>query len=403
MAKRARFFLVLGATLVVLGVLSAPWPLRSDSPSFFQRPLRTSGSAALAATGAYFLWRRHALDPANWLRTMIRKRPRALAAILCVGLLAACIALMECAFYCLNALQHHSKTVRGYPIVMDDVVGYKPPPNLAETAQLEVDGQRIYSTPYTTDEYSRRRTPAPTESARRFAMFFGCSFTFGEGVGQNETLPARVAVHRPDLHCYNYGFRGYGPQQTLARTTAGGLRREIAEDRGVAVYTLMDDHVKRAIGSMQVCAWWGQRMPYYHFTNAGTLARDGFFSDGRPLLWGLYSLLGRSQAVKYFRLDVPLKLTEPDYELTAAMLIASRDAFQKEFPDSKFVVVFFPWSRHGRKIQPSLERNGVRCLDYSELLGPAEERSKYIIPFDSHPNAAAYEAVAGRLAADLGP
>ena len=49
-----------------------------------------------------------------------------------------------------------------------------------------------------------------------FVIFTGCSFVFGEGVNDNQTLPYLYGKQNPAVRCYNYGFPGYGTQQMLA-------------------------------------------------------------------------------------------------------------------------------------------------------------------------------------------
>ena len=63
----------------------------------------------------------------------------------------------------------------------------------------------------------------------------------------------------------NYGYSGYGPQAMLAvledeaRSTA--LARELAfatgdvQDCRCAIYTLIDPHVSRAVGSLRTMVW----------------------------------------------------------------------------------------------------------------------------------------------------
>ena len=72
----------------------------------------------------------------------------------------------------------------------DELLGYKPRPNARMASKMKLKGREIYNVTYSTDAYSRRVTPVrAVGQADKFILFFGCSFTFGAGVQNDETLP----------------------------------------------------------------------------------------------------------------------------------------------------------------------------------------------------------------------
>src|SRR5262245_16059324 len=77
--------------------------------------------------------------------------------------------------------------------------------------------QAVYEVEYAVDSFGRRITPvADTTSAKRAVLFFGDSFTYGEGVRGDETLPYYLGRVAPQYRPFNYGFSGYGPFDVLA-------------------------------------------------------------------------------------------------------------------------------------------------------------------------------------------
>ena len=138
----------------------------------------------------------------------------------------------------------------------------------------------VYDVNYTTDEFSRRITPWSSRGpVDKFALFFGCSFMFGQGVMDNETLPYYVGELTSRYRPYNYGGIGYGPQQMLAKFQERTLPREVSERQGVLIYLLIGDHVNRAIGSVQVHNDRGIGMPFYTVDSDGMLVRRGNFKS----------------------------------------------------------------------------------------------------------------------------
>jgi len=268
----------------------------------------------------------------------------------------------------------------------DDLLGYAPTPGAVTPAWKRWNGRLLYSTEYAIDEHGRRVTPIANRPERdRFALFFGDSCTFGEGVAQQETLPFFAGQLAPSVMPYNYGFHGYGPQQMLARLESGRLRAEIVEADGVLVYLFIDAHVSRAIGSLGVYTQWADAMPFYALDASGRPQRHGNFNTGRPLVAMAYSLLGRSALLEAFRVDLPARIDDRHVELTAALLGRSQELFHAQFGPQRFVVVAFPGSKLSGRLGAALKHQGVELLDFSALLDP--DRAEYHIPEDWHPTA----------------
>ena len=87
----------------------------------------------------------------------------------------------------------------------DQQLGYTVRPDAAITSIKKIDDRVVYDVVYSIDEFHRRITPVgQTEDRTRFLLFFGDSFTFGEGVSDNETLPFYVGELAPKYKPYNY-------------------------------------------------------------------------------------------------------------------------------------------------------------------------------------------------------
>lgn len=63
----------------------------------------------------------------------------------------------------------------------------------------------------------------PRAEVRRRIVAVGCSFTFGEEVGEDETWAAQVERRRSDLEVLNFGVSAYGAGQSLLRLRREGL------------------------------------------------------------------------------------------------------------------------------------------------------------------------------------
>ena len=79
----------------------------------------------------------------------------------------------------------------GFYELVDDV-GFIPRANAQMTARAEVEGRTIYDVVYTTGPDHFRVVPQATETPDACVLLFGDSFTFGDGVGDEETYAAQI-------------------------------------------------------------------------------------------------------------------------------------------------------------------------------------------------------------------
>ena len=298
------------------------------------------------------------------------------------------------------SLKKSGSFTQGY-FEADTLLGYRPQASTQVTSQLKAGDAVVYDVTYSIDAHHRRKTPLHSHHGRnKFALFFGCSFTFGEGVQDNETLPFYFSQSASDFTVYNYGFHGYGPQEMLAKLQEGNFLEEIQESSGIIIYTYLPEvHELRAIGSMYVYNGWGANMPYYKITSDNELVRQGNFSTGRRFTSFVYKILGRSFLVKYFNLQIPAQVKEEHYALTARILEESRNILNALGKANKFYVVIYPTKNTELKLLPYLRKAKIKYFDYSNLFDPA--LSQYYIIGDGHPSPQAYRVLAEQIAEDV--
>lgn len=339
---------------------------------------------------------------------------------LCLAIVAGCFALLptnlglslaitlvligsiEGVFYFLNKNPGDPVTTQHDPEFQhpDEKLGYTGIPGTETRAFKKQGEETIYDVTYSLDEFGRRVAPGQTiKSENNYVLFFGGSFTFGEGLENSETLPAWLAHNSENITTYNYGHPGYGPQHVLTLLQESDIRNQIQESNGMLIYPLISTHVQRAIGSMIVYSTWGYSMPYYYVDTDGSLKRDRNFTAGRPLRSMFYSLIGRSQLFKYLGLDLPFNVSEQNYRLTATIIGAAKSAYEEQFGNENFYVLIWPGATSGKELIPYLEKQGIRYLNYFSRIDFGEE--KYQIQGDGHPSSYAQQALAQFIAEDI--
>ncbi|HOE27620.1 MAG: hypothetical protein IT574_11635 [Candidatus Aureabacteria bacterium] len=253
---------------------------------------------------------------------------------------------------------------------------------------------------YRIDEYGRR-VSADTHppKADKFILFYGCSFTYGFGVQDNETLPAYVGSLTAEYQPYNYGFGGFGPFDVLAKIETADFEHEVKEKNGISVYLFINGHIERLAGSMGTTRWSEGSFTYYEKDVSGVMVRKGTFESGRPWITRAYKILGRSRLLQRLRIDFPPRFTDAHGALLADTIEAMERGFKRHYPQGQFVMVIYPNSSMARLFLSKLAEKNIKVLDYTNLFDP--ELQEYKIRGERHPTALAYRTIARKLVEDL--
>ena len=92
-----------------------------------------------------------------------------------------------------------------------------------------------------------RRVPGGATATGPRIAFYGCSFTYGAGLGDEETFCAFLQRERPDVRVLNRGVSGHGTVQNLVQ-----LRRDIAAGAvDAAAFAVIGDHRFRNVAHPQ--------------------------------------------------------------------------------------------------------------------------------------------------------
>lgn len=285
----------------------------------------------------------------------------------------------------------------------DPVRGFTIRSNCVASVTKRVGTNVIYQAAYTIDGFSRRAIPVTRSElpSDRCVIFFGGSYAFGEGVDDDETLPARVAARAGRWRVYNYGRPGYGPQHMLDELSSELLSRAVKERRAKAVYIFLHEHINRTVGTPRVAGRFGRRFPWYEYDReTDVLSRKGSFADrpGRPAAPSSVEL------VDYFR-DFHGELTSrDDAGLATRVIEEAKKLFEQRFDSQGFYVLLFPGRQGGHTdyVAEHLRASGVAVLDYRDVLKGDVDHDDFFFPHDGHPKPAAYGVLADRLFTDLG-
>ena len=318
------------------------------------------------------------------------------------------IALLEAVFAFLVNQRDKPAQADGFQgrpaTIVDPDLGVVSPPDTTVTHIKKADGKVLFDVTYTYDSNGMRVTPFADSTAHsRYAQFYGCSFIFGWGLNDTETLPYYFSRDNPEYRSYNFAESGYGPQQMLALLEKGTPKKTVKEKDGFAIYTYLDDHVLRVADGTYSLKRLEGLTPYYEL-KGDKFIRKGFFADHYSLKNLVFRLMNKSYICRYFNIEYPFnyKPARKHYAYTAKMIKAAAEAYTRQFNNDNFYVLIYPIPNfYGPNdvFVEELKKLDLKVLDYSHLIDMKLDR--YSITGDWHPRGLANETVEKKLSSDL--
>jgi hypothetical protein len=266
--------------------------------------------------------------------------------------------------------------------------------------RLSKIGEVIYDVNYTIGPDGFRLTDQSHQRTEKI-NFFGCSFTFGEGLNDSETLPYYFAQHSDSFKVKNFGFHGYGAHQAVAimqsdRDTAGKLN----------FFLTAPWHAQRS-ACKQI---WTAGSPKYSLINndlhlvgkcRDDLAYEFNFFEKVLQHSNIYELVGKLIKVE--------AVSDQDFKLYLALVEKLHEISRNR--GQEFVIgfikaneKFFDGTTHtNQTIFEALRQRSDQIIDLT-LADTAEslERKYFIHALDKHPSAVANEERSKRLVQFIG-
>lgn len=223
--------------------------------------------------------------------------------------------------------------------VNDPKLGFKFSENVcAAKAMLIYGDDTIYNVTYSSDAYGRRIISTDTAHKSKHAIFLGCSYTFGHGLPERETIPFMFEKMRPTYESFNYGYEAYGPNQMAWQFSPSSNlinKNNIPQDSGIALYTYIDDHLCRVYGGsfyLQYCP----TTPEVYIRN------DSLVIARRSKMQLLKAkVFNKIQTLKYFDFNSYYPDSDEFYKRFADILNYSARQYYQKFK-GKFYVGIYP-------------------------------------------------------------
>ena len=202
-------------------------------------------------------------------------------------------------------------------------------------------------------------------------IFFGCSYTFGAQLSDEETLSNKLAK-KLNINVYNFGICASGIQHMLSLLQNNNFYNLIKEEPKYAIYTIIPDH----FGRLQKYIFPSPMMEsginlQYELKNSKLKKRY------IPL-----NLFSKSFLVKsiYYQLDTKRNDFEPSTKkqnniLAYYIFSESFKILKKKYPNIKFIILRYETEEdlaeeyENEKIWENLKKQGIIIINSSDLIG----------------------------------
>ncbi|HEU4684556.1 MAG TPA: hypothetical protein VFS39_08665 [Nitrospira sp.] len=393
--KATRCVRWLAAPLLVAATAAVIVSRETDAPYLW-----TAIASVVLLSSAVFMTRRPALR-ALWMNLVV-----------VVGTFGAAEAYMWLAEPFERRMEYSGEFFIG-----DEMLGYRPAPGQSFSHRTSVREGLLYRANYTINaDGLRAASPEDaTTAGLPCVAFFGDSFTFGEGVDNDQTMPYQVWKRLGGRYrVVNFGFLGYGPHQMLA-----ALQDNQLESRGHCrpqhvIYQTIPAHLSRSAG----LELWDSHGPRYVLEPTGRLVLAGHFDDAPPsgaldhlramhrrLSTGWKKALERSALYRTL-LRSHRPASDHDLLLYSGIIGTARNVVEEKYPDVEFHLLLWDYGearKEVERIERALEARRIDVTPMSAILPdfPARHERYEIHPDDRHPNALAHELIARYVAERL--
>ncbi len=290
--------------------------------------------------------------------------------------------------------------------------GSQPKPGVFTAKKIASNGDVLYDTVFTIGPDGFRVTPKYGDKQDHRINFLGDSFTFGEGVADNQTMAyyvgdlvnAQKMATKPlaPLQVKNYGIHGWGIHQSLAI-----LQSDLDTKANLNFVLTAPWHASRV-----ACAdFFSLGSPKYELEKDGLVKRDGYC---RSFGWVEHSpkaLRGLITSSKVFNLiqDSLLVINDQDKQLALYLGVLKTIAAESKKRGEELVVGYikaddqwFVGIYNNAKVMAAIKDMGIKVIDMTladknELL----EGKYYIHELDKHPTGEANLARAKLLLSNI--
>lgn len=244
-------------------------------------------------------------------------------------------------------------------------------PNISVTAKKIINSESVYNVVYNTDENGFRFTQCAKPCVNKY-LFLGCSFMFGEGVNDFETLPYYFSKQL-NFKCevINAGYSGTGTNVAYTILESKKIQNLLSTSRNYIIYGFIEDHIFRN--------WAGTHQNFGFKLKNGNLIKKPIDKDA--------NLIFSNTLIRKLHKKEAMNLT--------LKLMIEMDSIAKKYYKAKFLIFFYPGFNKAilEFMKNELLKNNITYLESQINYCKGE----YLIKNEYHPTAKANQEYANEI------
>ena len=258
---------------------------------------------------------------------------------------------------------------------------------------------------FKTDELLQgSKKPVGLKFDKRPIVLFGCSYTYGENLKDNEVFSYKLSEYtkRP---VYNYAFSAFGIQHMMYILGLKDFKKHIKNEPAYVIYTFIPDHVRRLYLKAYGERNFGPYLRYYLAKNGELKEYPRYYA---PLS---YSYIGKKILTNSSDLrtcDVQ-NGNDDNFDFMKKHFEQAKVQLEKIYPNTKFVILIYEdnnWYQNSWYLVTDrweeLEKEGFIVIKTSNLVGRRFYKPEDLTYDSVHPSAKAWDLVVPKLVKRLG-
>ena len=255
--------------------------------------------------------------------------------------------------------------------------------------------QHIFKKISTDDNYDKKslsedwdyRGPYNDNSKEKSIVFTGCSFAYGQGLKETETLP--YLISKMTSHpVYNLGIVSAAINHTISMLKLGIFEEKVKQEPAVVIYIYSDFHIYRLV------------MPNIIFEPNEYLykiKKDELVKKRPPFIVSRFIILSLiREHLIYFLSKYNLKYNVYLKKLLKIHILSMNKILLDKYPNTKFIIIVYNNSPNFETIEQELEKQGIIIIRVNQDFGIDTFDNKYVLD-DGHPNAEVWQIIAPKL------
>ena len=227
-------------------------------------------------------------------------------------------------------------------------------------------------------------------SDKKPILFMGCSFTYGDGLDEDETVSAIMAklTGRP---VYNRGGRGWGLSQFYYQSKLSQLYKTVKEPEYI-IYTYISQQSGR-LDKYKIEPYCVEFQPKYKIVKGKLKEQKPKFFDHLYFIQEYQKKYAYNKIFPHIIKDSEIKLyfTEAEKE------------FHKHWKDTKMVILLYPEKENefNSEIWDELKEENYIVIKLEDLVDVDLTKPEYKVKDSFHPNEKAWEIILPKVIKEL--